>query len=156
MLIGWQRYKRRSPWNPTIKERRWTRNDKTKPVLFARNLALNSDAATSIQTQSTLVISNSKGLPESLLDIRTSTYQICRIEEKKIWTTTFHKYIYIYIIGLLKLRDILKILWKREEILKEEKFSPLFHNIFLPVVRFLCLMFRQGPDYHFEISGYSR
>ena len=30
--------------------------------------------------QSTLVISNSKGLSEILRDIRTSTYQICRIE----------------------------------------------------------------------------
>ena len=29
--------------------------------------------------QSTLVISNSKGLSEILRDIRTSTYQICRI-----------------------------------------------------------------------------
>ena len=31
--------------------------------------------------QSTLVISNSKGLSEILRDIRTSTYQICRIGE---------------------------------------------------------------------------
>ena len=43
--------------------------------------------------QSTLVISNSKGLSEILRDIRTSTYQICRIEEKIIRTTTFNKYI---------------------------------------------------------------
>ena len=42
--------------------------------------------------QSTLVISNSKGLFEILRDIRTSTYQICRIEEKIIRTTTFNKY----------------------------------------------------------------
>ena len=34
--------------------------------------------------QSTLVISNSKGLSEILRDIRTSTYQICRTEEKVI------------------------------------------------------------------------
>ena len=34
--------------------------------------------------QSTLVISNSKGLSEILRDIRTSTYQICRIGEKLI------------------------------------------------------------------------
>ena len=38
--------------------------------------------------QSTLVISISKGLSEILRDIRTSTYQICRIEEKIIQTTT--------------------------------------------------------------------
>ena len=34
------------------------------------------------QIQSTLVISKSKGLSEMLRDIRVSTYQICRIEEK--------------------------------------------------------------------------
>ena len=47
-----------------------------------------------IQTHilSTLVISNSKGLSEILRDIRTSTYQICRIEEKLIRLTTFNKY----------------------------------------------------------------
>ena len=34
--------------------------------------------------QSTLVISNSKGLSEILRDIRSSTYQVCRIVEKII------------------------------------------------------------------------
>ena len=34
--------------------------------------------------QSTLVISNSKGHSEILRDIRSSTYQVCRIEEKII------------------------------------------------------------------------
>ena len=37
-----------------------------------------------IYIQSTLVISNSKGLSEILRDIRSSTYQVCRIEEKII------------------------------------------------------------------------
>ena len=32
--------------------------------------------------QSTLVISNSKGLPEIIRNIHSSTYQICRIKEK--------------------------------------------------------------------------
>ena len=41
--------------------------------------------------QSTLVISNSKGPAETLRDIRTSTYQICRIEENTKRTTKFHK-----------------------------------------------------------------
>ena len=41
-----------------------------------------------LKIQSTLVISNSKGLSEILRDIRISTYQICRIEEKIIRTTT--------------------------------------------------------------------
>ena len=42
--------------------------------------------------KSTLVILNSKGLSEILRDTRTLTYQICRIEEKIIQTTTFNKY----------------------------------------------------------------
>ena len=63
--------------------------------------------------QSTLVISNSKGLSEILRDIRTSTYQTCRIEEKQIRLTTFNK----YMCNLTpEVRDILKILWKRGEI----------------------------------------
>ena len=37
-----------------------------------------------VYVQSTLVISNSKGLSEILRDIRSSTYQVCRIEEKII------------------------------------------------------------------------
>ena len=57
--------------------------------------------------QSTVVISKSKGLSEILQDIRTSTYQICRIEEKLIRTTTFNKYICNC---TLEVRDILKIL----------------------------------------------
>ena len=42
-----------------------------------------------VHAQSTLVISNSNGLSEILRDIRTSTYQICRIVEKLNRTTTF-------------------------------------------------------------------
>ena len=37
---------------------------------------------TEIPIQSTLVISKSKGPSETVRDIRTSTYQICSIEEK--------------------------------------------------------------------------
>ena len=44
-----------------------------------------------IYMQSTLVISKSKGLSETLGDIRTSTYQICRIEETTNPITKFHK-----------------------------------------------------------------
>ena len=43
-----------------------------------------SDNAVHVQIQSTLVISKSKGLSETVRDIRTSTYQICSIEEKTI------------------------------------------------------------------------
>ena len=67
----------------------------------------------SFRIQSTLVISNSRGLSEILRDIRTSTYQICRIEEKLIRLTTFNK----YMCNLTpEVRDILEILWKRGEI----------------------------------------
>ena len=41
--------------------------------------------------QSTLVIWKSKGPFETHRDIRTSTYQICRIEENTNGTTKFHK-----------------------------------------------------------------
>ena len=66
-----------------------------------------------LHVQSTLVISTSTGLSEILRDIRTSTYQICRIEEKLIRLTTFNKYMCNW---TLDVRDILKILWKRGEI----------------------------------------
>ena len=46
-----------------------------------------------LHIQSTLVISNSKGLSEILTDIRTSTYQICIVQEKIIRLTTFNNYI---------------------------------------------------------------
>ena len=63
--------------------------------------------------QSTLVISNSKGLSEILRGICNSTYQICRIEEKLIRLTKFNKYMCNW---TLEVRVILKILWKRGEI----------------------------------------
>ena len=66
-----------------------------------------------MQIQSTLVISNSKGLYETLRDIRTSTYQICRIEEKLIRLTTFNKYMCNWTLEVI---NISKILWKSGEI----------------------------------------
>ena len=68
--------------------------------------------AGSSEIQSTLVISNSKELSEILRDSLTSTYQICRIEEKIIRLTTFNKYICNW---TLEIRDMVKILWKRGE-----------------------------------------
>ena len=67
--------------------------------------------------QSALVISNSKGLPKILRYIRTSTYQICRIEEKITRTTTFNTFMCNW---TLEVRNILKILWKRGEIAPKE------------------------------------
>ena len=51
------------------------------------------------KVQSTLFMSNSKGLSEILRDIHTSTYQICRIEEKLIRLTTFNKYMCNWTLG---------------------------------------------------------
>ena len=79
---------------------------------YARNLRKQN------QIQSTLVISNSKGPSETLRDIRTSTYQIFRIEDKIIRPTTCNKFICNW---TLDVRDISNILWKRGEI-----FSTIF------------------------------
>ena len=65
----------------------------------------------SVQIQSTIVISKPKGPSETLRDIRTSTYQLCRIEENTNRTTKFHK----WTCNLTPLvRNMLKILWKRD------------------------------------------
>ena len=50
-----------------------------------------NDDCSLFQVQSTLVISKSKGPSDTLRDIRTLTYQICRIEENTNRTTKFHK-----------------------------------------------------------------
>ena len=63
-------------------------------------------------------------LSKILRDIRTSTYQICRLEEKINRTAAFNECICNW---TLEVRDMLKILWKRGEI------------ILLPVIRFSCL-----------------
>ena len=52
---------------------------------------LTTAVATCSHIQSTLVISKSKGPSKTLRDIRTSTYQICSIEEKTILATKFRK-----------------------------------------------------------------
>ena len=85
--------------------------------------------------QSILVISNSKGLSEILRDIRTSTYQICRIKEKIIRKTIFNKFICNWTLELRN-TSIEKIMWKRGEIWSN--FSS-FPHYFSPVVRFSCL-----------------
>ena len=76
--------------------------------------------------QSIPVISKSKVPSEILRDVRSSTYQICRIEEKINRTTTFHKWVYKL---TPEVRYILKILWKRGEIAPWEQFL-LFSTIF--------------------------
>ena len=64
---------------------------------------------------------NRKGLSKTLRDIRTSTYQICSIEEKTIWTTKFYKW-------LCNLTSLIRnIYWKYcgkgEKLLPRSKFS---------------------------------
>ena len=76
--------------------------------------------------QSTFVILKSDGLSEIFRHVRTSTYQICRIEEKMDRPATFHK----WICNLApEVRAVLKILWKRGEIATKEQFF-LFSTIF--------------------------
>ena len=88
-----------------------------------------------IYIQSTLVISNSKGLSETLRDIRISTNQIFRTEEKIIRTTTFNKFICNW---TLEDRVLSKILWKRGEIAPKEQFL-LFSTISFTCCSIFCL-----------------
>ena len=69
---------------------------------LARYVGLFLNLISEKQIQSTLVISNSKGLSEILRDIRTSTYQVCRIEKKIIRTTTFDNCICNWTLDVLR------------------------------------------------------
>ena len=60
-----------------------------QPGLVGFGLAISNHITNKVQ--STLVISKLKGPSETLRDIRTSTYQIFRIEENTNRTTKFHK-----------------------------------------------------------------
>ena len=82
---------------------------------------------TKLSIQSSLVISNSKGLSKILWDIRTSTYQICRLEEKINRTTALNK----CIIGLSKLEICWKYCGKEEKLLLRSNFSS-FPQYFVP------------------------
>ena len=84
---------------------------------------------------SRLIISNSKGLSEILQDIRTSTYQICRIEEKIIRTTTFNKYMCNWTLKIWRYMYIENIVEKRRNC-SLRAISPLFHNIFYLLLDF--------------------
>ena len=53
-------------------------------VYFEDCPTLNKEKLVPMDIQSTLVISKSKGPSKTVRDIRTSTYQICSIEEKTI------------------------------------------------------------------------
>ena len=98
----------------------------SSPVSGQINLVLERLAEIQVKIQSTLVISNSKGLYEILRDIRTSIYQICRIEEKIIRTTIFNKYVCNW---TFEVRYIENIVEKRRNC-SLGAISPLFHNNF--------------------------
>ena len=72
------------------------------------------EGALGTRKYSRLVISKSKGLYGIFRDNCTSTYQICRIEEKINRTTRFHK----WICNLTpEVRDKMKILWTEQFLL---------------------------------------
>ena len=60
-------------------------------MYYAKYDMYGNSLAIFLQVQSSLVISKSKGPSATLRDIRTSTYQMCRIEENTNQTTKFHK-----------------------------------------------------------------
>ena len=71
-----------------------SRENKKKVTHFSPDNFIVHYESTPIQIQPTSVISKSKGFPEILRNIRTSTYQICTVEESINQTTTFHKCIW--------------------------------------------------------------
>ena len=93
-------------------------------LLFNKSLVTRIRAAFRFKIYSRLVISKSKGFSEILRDIRTSTYQICRIVEK-LNQTSFNKWI-------CNLTPEVDIYWKycgkEKKSLLESNFS-FFHNI---------------------------
>ena len=88
------------------------------------------------EKQSTLVISKSKGLSKILRDISTSTYQICRTEEKINWTTIFHK-CYVHVIWLLKFEIYWKYCGKETKLPRAQEqfllFSPIVYYLLLDI-----------------------
>ena len=97
-----------------------------------------------MQVQSTLVISKLKGPFETLQDIRSSTYQIFRIEENANRTNE-------YVIRLLYLEIYIENIVEKRRNCSQGAISPLIDNILLPDLRF-----KHGPDFLFELSGCSR
>ena len=73
------------------------------------------------------------GLSEIVRDIRTSTYQICRMWGKLIRLTTFNKYMCNW---TLEVRDILKNIVEKRRNCSLGAISPLFHNIFYTLLDF--------------------
>ena len=103
-----------------------------------RTYQIHTSRHAQIQLQSTLVISKSKGPSKSVRDIRTSTYQICSIEEKTIWTTKFYK----WLCNLTPLNR--NIYWKycgKGRNCSQEQFL-LFSTIFYNLILDFCVITR--------------
>ena len=79
--------------------------------------------------QSTLVISKLKGPSETLRDIRTSTYQIFRIEENTNRQLNFTNE---YVIRLLYLEIYIENIVEKGRNFSRGAISPLIDNILLP------------------------
>ena len=85
--------------------------------------------------QSTLVISKSKAPSETLRNIRTSTYQICRVEENTNQISKFHK----RTCNLTPLvRMYIKNIVEKGRNCSSGAISLLIHYILLPGVMFPC------------------
>ena len=90
---------------------------------------------TPAQIQSTLVISKSNEPSETLRDIRTSTYQMCSIEENTNGTTKFHK-LTCNLTPLVR-NTCWKYCEKGEKLLLRSYFSS-YPQYFVTDVRFVC------------------
>ena len=106
-----------------------------------------------LELQSTLVISKLKGPSETLRDIRSLTYQIFRIEKKQIAQLNFTNE---YSIRLLYSELYIENFVEKGRNCSSGAISPLFHNIFIDNILLPDLRFKHGPDFLFEISGCSR
>ena len=108
---------------------------------------------TRFHIQSTLVISKSKGPAETLWDIRTPTYQMCRIEENTKQTTKFHKW--TCSLTPLMRNMCWKYCGKRGKIAPEEQFLPLstiFYYLMLDFYVKIGIRFSLRDKRLFEIT----
>ena len=123
--------KQRAKWRSEARSHINKQTPQTGPrLMWPQTLIVTKDIIPLIQ--SILVISKSKGLSETLQDIHTSTYRFAELMKTINRTASVNKWICNF---TPEVRDLLKYSGKEEKI---GAISPLFHNILLPIVRFLC------------------
>ena len=142
-------------------EEQITNNDKTNVIWNHRRTKKNCNRGTALERsvgkllglelQSTLVISKFKGLSEKIKISVPRHIRFAELRKKINRTTTLHKWICNL---TFEVRDILKKIVEKRRNCSLGAISPLFHDILFRVARFS--MFKQGPDFHFEIRGYWR